>query len=69
MFDYFGRCYCGFALDDDTGHLRVDQAGLLVPVEPIFAIALWNNYERVKRRLLRSNNGVEGWHSAMQVFV
>jgi hypothetical protein len=65
LFAYFGRYYVGFALDD-AGQLRI-EGGRLVKTAPVFAITLWNNFERVKRRLMRSNNGVEGWHSAIQV--
>ena len=37
------------------GHLRVD---------PRFSIELWNQHDRVPNQLPRSNNAVEGWHSA-----
>jgi hypothetical protein len=39
----------------------------LVDATPIFSVDLWNNYGRVKNKQLRSNNGVEGWHSAFEV--
>ena len=31
---------------------------------PQFPIHLWNGYDRVSKNLPRSNNSVEGWHSA-----
>ena len=33
---------------------------------PLFAINLWNTFNRIDDELLRTNNSVEGWHRSFQ---
>ncbi|RMZ97756.1 mule transposase domain [Brachionus plicatilis] len=38
-------------------------------VIPLYSIETWNVFDRVKRRLPRTNNNVENWHSRIQADV
>ena len=42
------------------GKRRVDQSRRIPP----FPMRIWNMFTRVRSRLLRTNNSIEGWHNA-----
>ena len=44
------------------GKRRVDQSRRIPP----FPIRIWNMFTRVRSRLLRTNNSIEGWHNAFK---
>ncbi|RNA13100.1 hypothetical protein BpHYR1_006663 [Brachionus plicatilis] len=66
-----------YALDDQFRHsFKLVQALAFLPVQdvtqrviPLYPIETWNVFDRVKRRLPRTNNNVENWHSRIQADV
>ncbi|XP_068204154.1 uncharacterized protein [Palaemon carinicauda] len=54
IFDYFEDTYIGRPMSDNR--MR----------RPRFPLPLWNVFERFQMGLPRTNNAVEGWHTAFQ---
>ena len=50
---YFEETYIGKRLPDNSRRI------------PPFPIRMWNMFERVREKLSRTNNAVEGWHNAL----
>lgn len=51
-----------------------EDTGIGRPVQkkrrsPIFSLNIWNVYENVLMKRPRTNNAVEGWHSAFNSFI
>ena len=57
MLEYFETYY--------IGKLKINSKS--VREEPMFAIEIWNVYERIEKDLPRTNNNLEAWHKVFGV--